>query len=237
MCGCKDCFGEQSFAPCVKYQTELPVWSDLKLQDCVTIADTTEELYSEITALKTEVDLSDLTSECFTILEDEDTSKVTIKTFAQTVINILEGFKCPAEGDFKLNDIDIREYGLDFKCLEDVCSNPKFPTLSSLLQVLISKACAEDTTPQVLINTGAVDLTSKITHLTTTIASTGTLASGREGQEKLILMTIDGGNFVLAVPTLSGGTSITFDAVDDLIKLVFTAGKWRVLTNLNCVIA
>lgn len=47
-------------AECVSYDRELPIFSELT--DCITIADTTEELYDFVGEIKTLLDLSDLES-------------------------------------------------------------------------------------------------------------------------------------------------------------------------------
>lgn len=51
---------KQQSAECVKYERELPTFSELT--DCVSIADTTEELYDFVGEIKTLLDLSDLES-------------------------------------------------------------------------------------------------------------------------------------------------------------------------------
>ena len=67
-------------ANCVNYGTALPEFSELG--SCVTIAETTEELYSLIGGIKSEIDLSTLEGDCIIIPINP-----TVKTLFQTIIN------------------------------------------------------------------------------------------------------------------------------------------------------
>ena len=90
---------------------------------------------------------------------------------------------------------------------------------------------------QSLSGAGAVDITSFITEVTTTGADALTLADGAEGQLKAITMIVDGGNGTLTPSNLSGGTTITFDAVGDSCLLLFTNGSWCILGGNGIAVA
>lgn len=82
-------------------------------------------------------------------------------------------------------------------------------------------------TPQVLTGAGAVDITSRVTHIVTTGADALTLADGAENQEKFIVMKTDGGDGTLTPASLANGTTITFDDVGDSAHLLFTNSAWH----------
>lgn len=82
-------------------------------------------------------------------------------------------------------------------------------------------------TPQSLSGAGAVDVTSSVTHITTTGADALTLADGVSGQRKYIVMIADGGAGTLTPTNLGNGTTITFDDVGDSADLLFTNGAWH----------
>jgi hypothetical protein len=86
-------------------------------------------------------------------------------------------------------------------------------------------------TTQALSGAGAIDVTSRITEITTTGANALTLADGVEGQRKTLIMVVDGGAGTLTPTNLGAGTTITFDDVGDTAELVFTAGEWWMISG------
>lgn len=84
---------------------------------------------------------------------------------------------------------------------------------------------------------GAIDLTKFCTKIVTTGAATATLAAGTDGQLIRLYMTEDGGDLVLTVTNLQGGTTLTFGDVDDFVDLQYMAFKWRVLRNNGVTLA
>jgi hypothetical protein len=91
-------------------------------------------------------------------------------------------------------------------------------------------------TPQLTSN-GAISTSDVKTLLTlpsnSTVDVIFTLADGTEGQLKFIVMTVkDGSHNGVVTPTnLLGPTSLTFDAVGDSVLLLFTGGKWAIISN------
>lgn len=79
---------------------------------------------------------------------------------------------------------------------------------------------------------GAVSLATAVSVVKTTGAATGTLADGAEGQVKTIIMTTDGGDYVLTPAHLTGGTTVTLSAVGGSAILLYSGSSWYVL-NLS----
>lgn len=69
-------------ANCVQYDNILPSFS--ALDSCVTIAETTGELYNLVGQLKEDIDLSQLDNECLTL-----PSNITIKNLFQLLITTI----------------------------------------------------------------------------------------------------------------------------------------------------
>ena len=80
---------------------------------------------------------------------------------------------------------------------------------------------------------GAIDLTSGVTFITTTGADAYTLADGVEGQVKIIIMKVDGGNATITPDNLVGWTSIRFDAVIDNVQLLYGSTGWNIIALQN----
>lgn len=84
-------------------------------------------------------------------------------------------------------------------------------------------------TTQSLSGAGAVDVTSRITEITSTGVNALTLANGSEGQRKTLVMIVDAGDATLTPTNLGNGTTITFNDAGDTAELVFTNGKWYMI--------
>lgn len=69
-------------AACVKYDKEVPTFSSLVDDDCKSIEETTEDIYSILETIKEDIDLASVTSDCGTL----PTQKTTI-AFIQWMIN------------------------------------------------------------------------------------------------------------------------------------------------------
>jgi hypothetical protein len=90
---------------------------------------------------------------------------------------------------------------------------------------------------QTISGPGAIDLDTTVTEITTTGADAYTLADGVTGQIKIIIMVVDGGDATVTPTTLANGTTITFDAVNDNITLVYGALGWMPIAVQNAVVA
>ena len=91
---------------------------------------------------------------------------------------------------------------------------------------------------QSLSGAGAVDIVNLVTEITTTGADALTLANGTVGQIKIITMIVDGGNGTLTPTTFANGTTITFDAVNETVCLLYanTIG-WVGVSNSGATVA
>lgn len=128
--------GKKVYAECTYYEGTLPEWSEL--EDCKTVEETTEELYSKLTELIDMLDFSDTESSCEDLTIKEEGGKVTLKSYLETLLEIAEGIKC---GEITIKeDVDISKWGLDLKCLIEPCDTP-IAKLSTLIQVMITKMC------------------------------------------------------------------------------------------------
>ncbi len=125
----------------------------------------------------------------------------------------------------------------DLRCETDSHSSA-FVVDASADQVAVGAPFLWNQTAQALSGAGAVDLTSQITHFTSTGAAEAlTLADGTVGQIKTIIHIVDGGSGVLTPTNFGGGTNITFDAVGDSVTLIFTNSKWHVIGSNSIAIA
>jgi len=93
-------------------------------------------------------------------------------------------------------------------------------------------------TAQSLSGAGAVDVTSQITHFTSTGASEAlTLADGTQGQIKTIIHIADSGSGVLTPSNFGSGSTITFTNAGDTATLLFSNSKWYVIGSYGVTIA
>lgn len=86
----------------------------------------------------------------------------------------------------------------------------------------------------------AIDVATSVTHINTTAgAHAGAMADGVNGQIKVITMIVKGGsnNSVVTPTNLTGGTTITFDAVGDTATCIFTNSSWVVIALNGAVVA
>lgn len=96
----------------------------------------------------------------------------------------------------------------------------------------LSLGAALGSTTQAITGSGAVDVITLITKMNTTGGGTYTLADGTDGQVKIAVLDVDGGDAVITPTTKTGFTTLTFDAVGDGCTLVFVTGRgWMVVGN------
>ena len=88
-------------------------------------------------------------------------------------------------------------------------------------------------TPAV-VTSGAIDVTTPISYVSTTSAQTYGLADApTNGQLKILVQTVNGGGTDVATITptnLTGGTSITMNAVGENCVLIFVNSGWNILS-------
>ena len=76
---------------------------------------------------------------------------------------------------------------------------------------------------------GALSLTTAVSLITTTGTESYTLADGVEGQFKIIIMKVDGGNATITPDNLVGFTAIRFDDVKDNVQLLYQSTGWTII--------
>lgn len=138
--GCRDnklkynCGSSKQNARCTFYEGDLPEFS--KLEDCVTIEETTEEIYEKVQEIKDSLDLSDLGKDCLDYSEFQQGKELQINevlmTFENEICDLKE--KKP-DGS---TSVDISK--LDLDCLVDPCNNI-IDTQQKLIQLLINEIC------------------------------------------------------------------------------------------------
>lgn len=129
--------GGKSNARCVYYDSELPDFSKLKDEMCVTIEETTEELYKLIKEIKDGSDLKDLGASCITYGVDK--SKLTLAVALKVLEKQICDLKNGTTGGSNSNGVDISK--LNLKCLKSPCDTG-IRSLQELLQAIIDKICA-----------------------------------------------------------------------------------------------
>jgi hypothetical protein len=93
--------------------------------------------------------------------------------------------------------------------------------------ILVAKDSSESLTAA-----GAVSLVTSITYLDSTAGAMAmTLADGQAGQEKIIIMSVDGGDVTVTPANLLGGTAIVFNDVGDAVTLRFDGTNWIVVNK------
>jgi hypothetical protein len=76
---------------------------------------------------------------------------------------------------------------------------------------------------------GAISITTGVSFISTTGTEAYTLADGVEGQFKIIIMKVDGGNATITPDNLVGWTSIKFDNVKDNVQLLYGSTGWNII--------
>lgn len=124
---------DKQYATCVYYELSLPEISDLD-SSCVTIEETTKELYSFIEEVKTDISLEGIVTDC------EDLSELSIKDIFELQQNKI----CELENELEdisnknICDYSIEDCDLNLQDLVDICGEQP-TTLGELLQVLINQ--------------------------------------------------------------------------------------------------
>lgn len=129
------CNGE-NYAICVKYEGTVNAQSSLINDSCITIEETTQDIYNQLDTISTE-DLGEL---CLTYTMEGG------KLLVKNVLKKYEEKICELEN--KLNtiyntsfwNIPIQGSGIDLKCLTTPC-NTTIITVKDLVESLIGKVC------------------------------------------------------------------------------------------------
>ena len=129
---------ERTYATCVQYETQLPDFSSLVEQDCVTVEETTEDIYNLIEEVRTEIDLSALGESCleYVTVEGKNIVKNVLLKYEQEICLLKDRVEV-LETEAICNK-DITQCGLDLSGLVDQCDAP-ITTLGQLLEYLLTR--------------------------------------------------------------------------------------------------
>ena len=76
---------------------------------------------------------------------------------------------------------------------------------------------------------GAISVTTGVTFITTTGTDAYTLADGVEGQLKIIIMKVDGGNATITPDNLVGFTAVRFTDVNNSVMFLYGSTGWNII--------
>ena len=76
---------------------------------------------------------------------------------------------------------------------------------------------------------GAISLTTGVTFITTTGTEAYSLADGVEGQLKIIIMKVDGGNATITPDNLVGFTAVRFTDVNNSVMFLYGSTGWNII--------
>ena len=76
---------------------------------------------------------------------------------------------------------------------------------------------------------GAISLTTGVTFISTTGTEAYSLADGVEGQMKIIIMKVDGGNATITPDNLVGFTAVRFTDVNNSVMFLYGSTGWNII--------
>ena len=134
------CGDRSSNARCVFYDLDIPSFSKLSNNDCVTVEETTTDLYNLVSWLRESVNIENLDIRDLDLQSVLDNYEPTKQRFL--VKDVLEGIISQIDDIKKLAESNDTNSGLelDFKCLVGSCGGP-ITSLKELLQALIDEVC------------------------------------------------------------------------------------------------
>lgn len=133
------CGDTRANARCVFYDLNVPEFSNIAEEECLTIHETTEDVYKLIEWIKQSIDLEELDPSCFETEKVQDIYFKNMNRFLiKDVIKELRDEVCQIKDT--MNDGDPDNLGLDLKCLVAPCGD-QITSLKDLLQVLIDEIC------------------------------------------------------------------------------------------------
>lgn len=122
------------YATCVDYQGEIGDNSKIT-SNCITVHDTTEDLYTLVDELFSKVDLSDVGNKCLPYLGEKTLNKVILRY--ETEICELKS-KISSLEEERLCDVSIEGCNFDLGDLTDSCNEP-ITTFKSLIQAMLDQ--------------------------------------------------------------------------------------------------
>ena len=139
----EDTCGKKINARCVDYEGPINEQSELDAEDCLDVADTTEDIYNQLEDIQNSIDLSNLGEDCITYEQAGDNLLVSEALIGlEQKICELSGVTDPENpGCHPIFDADISCLNLDLGCLTTPCDTP-ITTFKELIQALITQSCA-----------------------------------------------------------------------------------------------
>lgn len=135
--------GKRLNARCTFYDGYIPEDSDLTNEDCVTIEETTQDLYEITDDIKSQINLSELEDDCIDYEEEESGNVKVNEAIIKHQQEICEIKELLSNIDPEAPVIDLEQ--IDTECLVDVCEDG-FNSPEELLQAIITKLCELETT-------------------------------------------------------------------------------------------
>ncbi len=123
---------EKNYATCIYYELEVPDFSSLVDQDCITLEETTEDQYEILGDIKSEIDLSALGEACIEYDVDPKTVKSVLLQYEQEICDLKD--RVNTLETTAICDMDITNCGLT---LPDNPCGGTFSTLGELLGYLL----------------------------------------------------------------------------------------------------
>ena len=134
------CGDRSSNARCVFYDLNIPSFSKLSDSECVTVEETTSDLYNLVSWLRESINIENLDIRDLDLQSVLDSYEPTKQRYL--VKDVLEGIISQVDDIKKLAESNDTNSGLelDFKCLVSSCGTP-ITSLKDLLQALIDEVC------------------------------------------------------------------------------------------------
>lgn len=131
------CTGNRVYATCTEYETELPEFSTL--EDCVTIEETTAELYDVVGKILDNTDLNELGNLCLEYVLDEE-GKIIVKNVLSKFEEIIceQQEKIEALQNTSICNTIITGCNFSWGDLTDSCGDQPL-TLGETIQLILDK--------------------------------------------------------------------------------------------------
>lgn len=129
--------GTKTYATCVYYEEVIPEFSDIATEECITIEETTKDIYENLEKIYKEIDLSELVNSCLSYVETGQVAKVKdiLLKYEQEICTLKT--KVLALENTAICDMKVTGCGLDLTGLIDVCDNPII-TFSDLMNYFLT---------------------------------------------------------------------------------------------------
>jgi hypothetical protein len=128
---------DKNYATCVYYELEVPTISSLVDQDCVTLEETTKDIYDILIKVKSDADLSSLGQKCLTYVldaENKKTVKNVLLKYEQEICDLKD--RVEVLETTAICDMDITNCGLN---LPDTACDLPITKLGELLEYLLTQ--------------------------------------------------------------------------------------------------